>query len=147
MDIQIRKTTADDAEQWAQLRQELWPECPLERHRLETEQWKQSAGLVALAWDKDHAIGFAEASIRNEHVEGTSSAPVPYLEGWYVKLQYRGTGIGRALVRYVEEWAIARGYKELASDAELENGLGIRLHGVLGFREVGRSVHFVKRLV
>ena len=84
--------------------------------------------------------------MRSDHVEGTASSPVPYLEGWYVRAAYRGHGVGRALLSFIEQWAVSRGYAELASDAELQNDHGIRLHAMLGFREAGRSVHFVKIL-
>jgi aminoglycoside 6'-N-acetyltransferase I len=62
----------------------LWPDCPRERHALEIEQLLQSEGVVALANVDGELAGFAEVSIRRDHVEGTSTAPVPYLEGWYV---------------------------------------------------------------
>lgn len=91
-------------------------------------------------------VGFAEVSIRHDHVEGTRSAPVPYLEGWYVRSGYRGRGIGSGILGYVEEWAIGRGFSELASDTDPDNAVSIRLHAQLGFREVGRSIHFVKPL-
>jgi aminoglycoside 6'-N-acetyltransferase I len=46
---------------------------------------QRSDGVVFLAQDSDgQVVGLAEVSIRQDHVEGTSSAPVPYLEGWYV---------------------------------------------------------------
>jgi aminoglycoside 6'-N-acetyltransferase I len=101
---------------------------------------------VAFASTGGELVGMAEVSIRRDHVEGTSAAPVPYLEGWFVVEKYRGKGIGRALLKFVEDWARERGYVELASDAEIWNEESIRLHGMLGFREVGRSVHFVKGL-
>ncbi len=90
--------------------------------------------------------GFAELSIRRDHVDGTSASPVPYLEGWFVEEKFRGKGIGRALLAFVENSARERGFIEIASDAEIWNEESIRLHGLLGFREVGRTVHFVKVL-
>jgi aminoglycoside 6'-N-acetyltransferase I len=50
------------------------------------------------------------------------------------------------LISFVEQWATSEGFSELASDAELQNSHSIALHATLGFREVGRSVHFVKTL-
>jgi aminoglycoside 6'-N-acetyltransferase I len=50
------------------------------------------------------------------------------------------------LIQAVERWAMARGHTELASDAELENSLSIRLHKRLGFSEVDRHVTFLKKL-
>ena len=118
----------------------------MERHVLEIAQLLESEGVVALAKVDGELAGFAEVSIRVDHVDGTSAAPVPYLEGWYVEEKFRRQGVGRALVRFVEDWARERGLVELASDAEIWNEESIRLHGMLGFREVGRTVHFVKGL-
>jgi aminoglycoside 6'-N-acetyltransferase I len=102
--------------------------------------------LVAVAEIDGELVGFAEVSIRVDHVEGTADSPVPYLEGWYVRNAHRRRGIGRALLEFVENWALERGFKEIASDAETANEAGIRLHARLGFAEAGRTVHFVKPL-
>lgn len=145
-EIAIREAHACDAQVWAQLRAALWPDCPLERHRLEIAQLARSGGLVALALQAGEPVGFAEVSIRADHVEGTSSAPVPYLEGWYVAPTHRRRGIGSALLDFVERWAREHGHREIASDAEIDNVASILLHGRRGFAEVGRTVHFVKTL-
>jgi aminoglycoside 6'-N-acetyltransferase I len=142
----IREAQASDGETWARLRAELWPDCTLERHRLEIAQLGRSAGVVALAIRAGEPVGFAEVSIRVDHVEGTSSTPIPYLEGWYVAAAHRGRGIGTALLEFTEGWARKRGYREMASDAEIDNEASILLHGRRGFAEVGRTVHFVKTL-
>ena len=142
----IREAQASDGDAWARLRADLWPDCTLERHRLEIAQLTRSAGVVALAVRAGEPIGFAEVSIRVDHVEGTSSAPVPYLEGWYVAPAHRGRGIGTALLEFIEGWARMRGYREIASDTEIDNEASILLHRRRGFAEVGRTVHFVKTL-
>ena len=91
-------------------------------------------------------IGFAEISLRHDHVDGASICPVPYLEGWFVEAAFRGQGVGCSLIAAVEKWALEKGYTELASDAELHNSVSIRLHKQLGFREVDRNVTFLKSL-
>jgi aminoglycoside 6'-N-acetyltransferase I len=146
MKINIRAATPQDRDDWIRLRYELWPDCPPDRHRLEVAQVLRSRGTVALAFVGDQLVGFAELSIRADQVDGTENSPVPYLEGWYVVPAYQGRGLGRSLLSFVEKWAVARGYGELASDAELRNRRGIQLHRRLGFREVSKTAHFVKRL-
>jgi len=128
------------------MRCELWPDCVPERHGLEMAEILAGPGVVALALVDQAVAGFAEVSVRSDHVEGTAASPVPYLEGWYVRAAWRGRGVGRALLSYVEQWAVSKGYSELASDAEIQNDRSIRLHAMFGFNEVGRSVHFVKNL-
>ena len=146
MNIEIRAAAPDDRDAWTRLRFELWPDCPPERHKLEVTQLLAGAGIVALAFVDDELAGFAEVSVRSDHVDGTVHSPVAYLEGWFVRPAKRGCGVGRALIAFAEQWAISKGFSELASDAELENSQSIAVHAVLGFREVGRNVHFVKNL-
>src|SRR6188508_1984380 len=119
MKTEIHFAAPGDVEGWARLRYALWPECPAERHELEIAQLLESEGVVALAKVDGELAGFAEVSIRVDHVDGTSAAPVPYLEGWFVEEKSRRHGVGRALVRFVEDWARERGFVELASDAEI----------------------------
>jgi aminoglycoside 6'-N-acetyltransferase I len=145
--MEIYVAAPKDSPDWVRLRNALWPDCPAERHALEIEQLLASDGVVPLARVGNELAGFAEVSIRRDHVDGTSVSPVPYLEGWFVAEKFRGQGIGRALIEFVENWARQRGFTELASDAELWNNESIRLHGLLSFREVGRTVHFVKSLL
>jgi aminoglycoside 6'-N-acetyltransferase I len=147
--VTIRPSTAQDLAEWIRLRRALWPDCSPARQWLEIQQFaaSQNPSVVIVAErDKGGLCGFAEVSIRHEHVDGTASVPVAYLEGWYVEPDLRGQGIGRQLLRAVEAWASARGLKELASDAELENKPSIDVHLLCGFTETCRAVHFVKRI-
>lgn len=146
MKVNIRPATARDRADWIAMRTKLWPDCPAERHNLEVAQILRAPGVVALAFVDEKLAGFAELSVRSDHVEGTENSPVPYLEGWYVSSPYRSRGVGRSLIAFVEDWARSKGFQELASDAERENRRSIRLHELLGFREVSTTVHFVKAL-
>jgi aminoglycoside 6'-N-acetyltransferase I len=58
----------------------------------------------------------------------------------------RRQGVGAALVRAAEAWARARGYRDLASDALLDNLPSHEAHVALGFGEVERSVKYRKVL-
>ena len=78
-------------------------------------------------------------------LEGCSSSPVGYIEGWWVDQDLRGSGIGAALVGAAEHWAHSIGLSELASDAELPNVASQAAHRALG-EEVDRIVCFRKRL-
>jgi aminoglycoside 6'-N-acetyltransferase I len=145
--IRVRKAKGSDHNEWLRMRKLLWPECPEDRHTLEMDLLTSSRGIVLVAEFSQAAIvGFAEISIRSDHVEGTTKTPVPYLEGWYVDPEYRDKGVGKALVGAAEEFALEKEFTELASDAEIGNNTSIKIHKGLGFREVGRSVHFIKTL-
>jgi aminoglycoside 6'-N-acetyltransferase I len=145
--LRIRQAQPDEKASWLHLRRLLWPRCSEQKHKLEMEQLLQSGGAVFLAEnDRAELMGFAEVSLRQDHVDGASISPVPYLEGWFVEASFRKQGVGRALIEAVERWATSRGYTELASDAEIENSLSIRLHKELGFVEIERNVTFLKML-
>jgi len=55
-------------------------------------------------------------------------------------------GIGRALITKAEEWARARGIKELGSDTRIESEHSIHAHESWGFVETERVVYFRKNL-
>ena len=146
-DYSIRSASASDDPAWARLRSALWPDCPPERHAVEREIYLQSPGVVALAVDgADRPFGFAEVSIRRDHVTGTRTQPVPYLEGWFVDPPWRRRGVGRSLIRFVADWARAQGYRELASDVELDNLAGQDAHRQLGFVETERTINYLLKL-
>ena len=101
---------------------------------------------VFLIDDGGAPLGFIELAIR-AFSDGCDSAPVPHVEGWYVEPAARGRGAGRALVAYAEDWARAQGFRELASDTNLENDDSARAHVACGFQEVERLIKFRKALV
>ncbi len=145
MRIRIRPATIHDQGAWARLRAELWPECPVHRHELKIRELMAGPGITVLAEGQEGLVGLLEISVRAEGAEG-AKGPVPFLEAWYVTRARRGQGIGRSLMQYAERWAASQGHQELASGAPLHNSLAMHLHQRLGFREVGRTVHFVKPL-
>lgn len=89
-------------------------------------------------------VGFLEASVRN-HAEGVGREAVGYLEGWYVKPEFRRRGVGRALVTAAEDWARRRGFTHMGSDTELDNEASLKSHLAMGYREVERGINFIKR--
>lgn len=86
-------------------------------------------------------------SLRHDYVPGVTQSPVAYIEGIYVKENYRKQGIGKALIQYAEQWAIEQGCTQLASDALLENTERYEFHTHIGFEEVERVVCFIKPVV
>lgn len=50
-------------------------------------------------------VVFANIALRHDYVEGTETSPVGYLEGVYVKENYRKKGYARELVEVCEKWA------------------------------------------
>ena len=50
------------------------------------------------------------------------------------------------MVEAAEKWAKSIGYDEIASDSEIDNIDSIKAHNALGFKEVERSVWFLKKI-
>jgi aminoglycoside 6'-N-acetyltransferase I len=149
--MQVRPIGPDDAGAWAEMRGRLWPDAAADALAAEARAFvddgEQSALAAAfIAADTDgRALGFIELAIR-AFSDGCDSMPVPHIEGWYVKPSVRRQGIGRALLNAAEEWAVARGFVELASDTETHNVASQDAHAQCGFEEVDRLVKFRKRL-
>lgn len=102
-------------------------------------------GVLVLERNDGGLGGFIEVSERSV-AEGCESRPVAFIEAWWVDYDIRRTGAGRALVSAAEEWARARGHREIASDTTIDNELSVTAHMALGFEEVERHVCFRKEL-
>lgn len=138
----VRAATAGDLRAWVQLRRALWPdEADAIGHVAEALQRSDAGNFIAFGAD-GAAVGFAEATLRQDYVNGTDSSPVGFLEGWYVTAEWRGRGVGRALLAAVRDWTRAQGCSELASDASLDNATAQRAHAACGFEETERVVYF-----
>jgi L-amino acid N-acyltransferase YncA len=113
----------------------LWTEEPVDR--AERERWFREtteAGDPILVAEVDGAFaGYG------------TYGPWRRLSGYrfsvedsvYVRDAFQGQGIGRALVEAVVEHARAAGKRAVFADIEAGNTGSIRLHELLGFRQVG----------
>ena len=147
--MEVRELRPSDHTAWQRLRVALWEfqGLPAEDHEAELREIlaepEKNGVFVA---DREGAIvGFIEVSIR-PWAEGCATRPVGYVEAWYVDPSVRGSGIGRRLLDAGESWAGARGCREIASDALLDNELSQQAHLAVGFREVERTVAYAKNL-
>ena len=147
--MKIRTAQINDREEWARLRNLLWPDT-IQNHLTEIDDFFTGLNVhiseVFVIEEKMHALaGFLELGIRN-YAEGSMASYVPYVEGFYVAEDYRKKGCGKQLLEMAEKWALSNDFQELASDAELRNTASIAAHQALGFREVARQVCFIKQL-
>jgi aminoglycoside 6'-N-acetyltransferase I len=143
----IRRATPDDKSEWLRMRQELWPEAPAEYLSLDLDRLltDSNAAIFVASDSQGRLVGFLEAGLR-DHAEACETSPVGYIEAWYVDPHIRGQKLGRDLVQTAEHWAREKGCTEMASDTWLDNEGSIQAHYKLGYWEVDRLVHFVKRL-
>lgn len=146
--MRIREAAPADRIAWLRMREALWPGS-LADHDLETRRFfeepdEQQRTFVAED-EAGNLVGFLELDQR-KYAPGCDSSPVPFIEGWYVESSARQQGVGRALVREAERWALAAGFHEIASDSEIDNQVSLSAHGALGYEEVERIVCFRRSL-
>lgn len=138
-----------DRNAWLQLRQQLWPDCPVDEHRREIEeQLADPARFGAwLARDLDgEPKGLLEVAIRRDYVPGAEYSPVLYLEGIYVLPEARRHGLARELVAAAATWGASHGCREFASDTTLDNTDSQAMHLALGFKETARLAFYLAPL-
>jgi aminoglycoside 6'-N-acetyltransferase I len=146
--MDVRVYTPADHSEWLRMRRALWPELADEDEGADAAAWLARPDAVVLVAVRPGHVGlggFAEVGER-AYVDGCSTSPVAYLEGWYVDPDLRRQGVGTALIRAAESWSRGRGHREMASDALLENLISQEAHQALGFDEVERAVRYRKTL-
>jgi aminoglycoside 6'-N-acetyltransferase I len=149
----VRRGRSEDGEQIAAMRALLWPEGSVEEHRAEADALLATGmcgtlpAAVFVAEDgRPGLVGFLDVGLRS-HADGCDpERPVGFVEGWFVREEVRGQGIGRLLMDAAEEWARKQRCREMASDALIDNAASHSAHESLGFEVVDRCVHFRKAL-
>lgn len=146
--VQIYECMSIDVYSWALLRHELWPQQTLPAHVKAVSKALENDTTIAFMASDDigNLIGFAEATLRNDYVNGCRTAPVAFLEGIYVRPDYRLQGVARNLCEAVADWAASLGCSEFASDVPLANADSQKMHAALGFVETERVQFFSKEL-
>lgn len=145
--LSIVKATMEDLDQVTSLALALWPSherSALRQEMAELLADREAAIFMLLA--EGEAAAFAQAGLRYDYVEGTSTSPVGYLEGIYVRPNLRRQGAAKRLAAACEAWARQMGCVEMASDCSLENSDSQAFHTGAGFTEAGRIVCFLKKL-
>ncbi len=146
----IRHVQHTDQNEWARMRNTLWPDS-VEAHFAEIEEFFRGTApdivsTFVMERSNEHLGGFIEINIR-PFVPGSRQKNVPYIEGWYVDDDIRNMGYGKALMHEAEKWSREQGFSELGSDAAAVNERSIDVHRALGFSDVEHVIHFLKKLV
>ncbi len=142
----IRPVKATDAEEWLRMRLALWPD---------SDSAKEAAQITRFLADPPRPLlpnlhaafvcprpdsglcGLIEISV-HESAPECETDRIGYLEAWYVDPNWRGQGLGRALVERAETWAKTAGCLEMASDTTPFYPLSPGAHTALGYQEVVR---------
>lgn len=143
----IKKAGISDLEKIANLAVLMWNEHTVQNLKDKfSEIILQGNAQFFLKYHQHAPIGFAQCQLRYDYVEGTDSNPVGYLEGIFVKEEYRHKGYAKELLSECENWAKQNGCKEFASDCEIDNDSSFNFHMVMGFGEANRIICFAKKL-
>jgi aminoglycoside 6'-N-acetyltransferase I len=142
----IRVVQASDASEWLRMRLALWPDSTPEKEASEIAHFLATpprpvlptlhAAFVCSTSDSG-LCGLVEVSI-HQTAPGCTSDRIGYLEAWYVDPEWRGHGVGRALVEQAEAWARAHDCEEMASDTTPSYPISPVAHAALGYQEVER---------
>lgn len=146
MDVVIREMRKSDSDMWMTMYRQLWPSFSDKALLAEMGRIFKSSKRSAYVAEADgKPAGFAEYSLR-DYANGCHSQPVPFLEGIWISEVYRGQGVAKALVQYLEQKARMAGFKEFGSDVELSNYASQLMHERLGFEQTEKIIFYRKVL-
>jgi aminoglycoside 6'-N-acetyltransferase I len=145
----IQTATADHLDDWAKLRFALWDWESVADHRAQAAELYLAGNpdrLAVVAGEGTKMLGFAEATVRRDYVDGCDTSPVTFPEGIYVRPDARNAGAAKALADAEADRGRAPGCTEYASNALLDNHDSHAFHAAIGFAETERVVFFRKTL-
>ncbi|HKX57382.1 MAG TPA: GNAT family N-acetyltransferase [Xanthomonadales bacterium] len=147
--MKIRCTNDAGDRDWLELRGEFFPEDFPGEHQQFLESLERQGRFTAFIAHAGNgvAMGFAEVAIRQDFVNGCQHRPALFLEGIFVRPQFRGRGIAHALCAAAEEFGARQGCHEFASDVFIDDHASLAAHLALGFAETERVVYFRKTIV
>ena len=146
MDVLIREIHKSDRDMWLGMYRQLFPNNSDDALIAEMERiFKSGKRSAYVALIDDMSVGFAEYALR-DYANGCHSQPVPFLEGIWIDTDYRGQGIAKSLVSYLEQKARMAGFREFGSDVELSNYPSQLMHERLGFEQTEKVIFYRKVL-
>jgi len=140
----IVTVTKENENAWAEMCVELWQDLTVDSVLKMSHE-----GLFKnefLYFEGNEPAAFLSLSLRSDYVEGTNSSPVGYIEGLYVKPEFRRKGIAEKLVDHAKDWSKQYGCEELASDCTIDNEGSQAFHKDAGFTEANRIVCYTMSL-
>ena len=140
----IVTVTKENENEWAEMCVELWPDLTIDSVlRMNHEGLFKNEFLY---YEENKPAAFLSLSVRSDYVEGTDSSPVGYIEGLFVKPEFRRKGIAEKLIEHAKVWSRKYGCTELGSDCVLDNTGSQAFHKDVGFTEANRLVCYTMQL-
>ena len=136
--------TNENENVWAEMCVALWPDLTVDEVlRMNHDGMFKNEFLY---FEGENAVAFLSLALRHDYVEGSDSSPVGYIEGIYVKPEFRRKGIAEKLVEHAKEWSKKFDCTELASDCFLDNEASQAFHKNVGFTEASKIVCYIMQL-
>lgn len=135
-------------EQLLEMASDLWKDdySESETRKFFSEALNSDKNKILLFLNESDPAAFIYLSIRTDYVEGSDSSPTGYLEGIYVKPEFRKSGIAGKLLSEGEKWLKEKGCNQMGSDAYIDNKISYDFHIYAGFKEAGKLVTFIKKI-
>jgi GNAT superfamily N-acetyltransferase len=135
-----------DWSEWLRMSRALFPALS-DADKLEMQATLARADVAVFVLERDEGSlgGFVEVGTRSIS-DGCDTSPVGYIEAWYVDPDLRRSGHGKSLLDAAESWSASRGYREMGSDALLENHVSHSAHKAAGYEEVDKVVVYRKTI-
>jgi GNAT superfamily N-acetyltransferase len=139
----IRLATADDAEELARLSGQLGYPSTVEETVRRLQVVNRHAGqVVYVAEANGSLVGWMHVFAR----PSLTAEPSAEIAGLVVDEQYRGCGIGQALMREAERWAEVEGYRAVTLRSNVKRLRAHAFYERLGYETVKTSKSFCKFL-
>lgn len=145
--FQIRAYVDGDWAEWLRMTLALFPNDAPGDFTSDMQQFRarSDAEVFVVERPDGRLAGFVEVGSRS-HADGCATSPVGYIEALFVDPDVRRQRYALGLLDAADEWARQRGYREMASDALIDNAVSHAAHRRAGYEEVDRVVTFRKSL-
>jgi len=138
--LKVTQLSPDDWKLFRDIRLEALQEDPAafagtyaEEAIIKEELWRDHIKNMWFAVIDNQVVGMA-GLLRDTGSAGNHRAQ---LVSCYVKLSFRSQGIGKALVRHLQEYAVTQGLREIYLHVTSTQEKAIKLYEALGFHKVG----------
>ena len=101
--------------------------------------------VLLAKWDEEY-IGFIHLSIRSGFVEGADTTPVGYVEGIYVKPDFRRKGVAKELYHAGLEWLKSKKCTQISGDIWINDNMCPDFYVGMGFKEVNRIICYINNI-
>ncbi|MDE5977547.1 MAG: GNAT family N-acetyltransferase [Turicibacter sp.] len=124
--MKIRQATLNEILDVTRLALVLWPDDSMPATALKiVETMCSNKGAYFLVFTDNEAVGFAQTTIKTHLNEETHPQLMGYIEGLFIKKNYRSEEVVQQLVNLGKQWAIEQGCGQFKGESfsSIQDGL------------------------